>query len=105
VKRRLRFTNEAEARLCAPAADSSKKGLHKQILKTLGLLELNTRHPGLHTHEYQSLIGANGERVWEAYAQNETPGAYRVFFDYGPDEGSGKKRVAILTIISITPHP
>jgi hypothetical protein len=81
------------------------KGLHKQVLKTLGLLELNTRHPGLHSHEYQSLTGANGERVWKAYAQNETHGAFRVFFHYGPDEGSGKKRIAVLTIVAITSHP
>lgn len=105
MQRPLRFTREAEAQLRAMGADHSRKGLHKQVLKTLGLLELNTRHPRLHTHEYQSLAGANGERVWEAYAQNEAPGAYRVFFHYGPDEGSGKKRVSILTIVSIKPHP
>jgi len=55
-----------------------------------GLLEINPRHPGLHTHEFSSLAGPDGERIWEAYAQNNTPGAYRVFFHYGPDEGSGK---------------
>src|SRR5471030_1529635 len=105
VQRQLRFTPEAAARLQALAKDASKKGLHKQVLKTLGLLELNPRHPGLHTHEYHSLLGAKGERVWEAYAQNQTPGAYRVFFHYGPDEGLGKKRIPILTIVAITPHP
>ena len=105
MKRPLRFTNEAEALLRALGADSSKKGIHRQVLKTLGLLELNTRHPGLHTHEYQSLTGANGGRIWEAYVQNETPGAFRVFFHYGPDEGAGARRIAVLTIVSITPHP
>lgn len=105
MQRQLRFTHEAETHLLALGADSSMKGLHKQVLKTLGLLELNTRHPGLHSHEYQSLTGANGERVWKAYAQNETHGAFRVFFHYGPDEGSGKKRIAVLTIVAITSHP
>jgi hypothetical protein len=105
MQRQLRFTNEAAGQLQAIATDPAKKGLHKQVLKTLGLLELNTRHPGLNTHEYQSLVGANSERVWEAYAQNQTPGAYRVFFHYGPDDGSGKKRIRILTVIAITPHP
>jgi len=28
-------------------ADAAKKGLSKQLLKTLGLLEVNPRHPGL----------------------------------------------------------
>ncbi len=105
MQRELRFTNEACAQLRALGADIHKKGLHRQVLKTLGLLEANTRHPGLHTHEYESLTGANGERVWEAYAQNATPGAYHVFFHYGPDEGTDRRRTAILTVISITRHP
>jgi hypothetical protein len=105
MQRQLRFTDEAETQLRALAADPGKQGVHRQVLKTLGLLELNPRHPGLKTHEFQSVLGANGERVWEAYAQNQTPGAYRVFFHYGPDEGSGMKRMPILTIVAITPHP
>ena len=105
MQRQLRFTDEADAQLKALASDAAQKGLHKQVLKTLGLREINTRHPGLHTHEYQSFVGPNGERVWEAYAQNQTPGAYRVFFHYGPDEGSAKKRIPVLTILAITPHP
>jgi len=105
VQRQLRFADESDGQLRALAADPAKRGLHKQVLKTLGLLELNSRHPGLKTHEYHSLEGMKGERVWEAYAQNKTPGAYRVFFNYGPDEVSGKERIPIVTIIAITPHP
>ena len=105
MKRQLRFTYEAEAQLNGLGANPSKKSLHKQVLKTLGLLELDTRHRGLHTHEYKSMTGARGERLWEAYAQNDTPGAYRVFFHYGPDEGQGRKRIAVITIVTITPHP
>lgn len=58
----------------------------------------------LQTHEYDSLVACNGERVWEAYAQNKTPGTYRMFFHYGPEVGFGKRRVPLLTIIAITPH-
>jgi hypothetical protein len=105
VQRQLRFTHEAAGQLQQLAADPANKGLHKQVLKTLGRLETNPRHPGLRTHEFQSLKGLNGERVWEAYAQNQTPDAYRVFFHYGPDEEAGNKRIPILTIIAITPHP
>ena len=39
-----------------------------------------------------------GQPVFEAYAQNRTPGAYRVFWCYGPAAGD-------ITIIAITPHP
>jgi hypothetical protein len=105
VQRQLRFTEEADQQLTALEKDPAKKGLLKQVRKTLGLLEANTTHPSLNTHEYHSLVGANGERVWEAYAQNNTPGAYRVFFHYGPDEMVGRKRAPVLTILAITPHP
>ena len=40
----------------------------------------------------------NGEKVFEAYAQQRTPGAYRVFWYYGPERG-------MITIVAITPHP
>jgi hypothetical protein len=105
VQRQLRFTDESAGQLKVLATDPARRGIYKQVLKTLGLLELNIRHPGLNTHEYQSLEGLKGERVWEAYAQNQTPGAYRVFFHYGPDQGSGKRRVPVVTIVAITPHP
>lgn len=73
--------------------------------KTLGLIETNLRHPSLQTHGFHSLHGPKGEDVFEAYVQNRTPGAYRVFFYYGPDHVEGKKRVPVLTIVAITPHP
>ena len=105
MQRQLRFTREAAGQLEALKLNLSKSRLNRQVLKTLGLLELNPRHSGLRTHEYDSIAGLGGKRVWEAYAQNRTPGAYRVFFHYGPDLVSGKKRIAVLTIVAITPHP
>lgn len=105
MQRQLRFTDEAAGQLRSLEKAPAKQGLYKQVLKTLGLLEVNTSHPGLNTHEFSSLRGVNGERVWEAYAQNRTSGAYRVFFHYGPDEKKGAQRVPVLTIVAITPHP
>ncbi len=66
--------------------------------KTLGLLESNIRHPSLHTHEYSKLKGPNGEKVFEAYAENRTPAAFRVFWFYGPEKDQ-------ITVVAITPHP
>lgn len=77
----------------------------KQVKKALGYLEANPRHPSLYTHEFTSLKGARGEKIFEAYAQNKTPGAYRIFWHYGPDIISGKKRTAVITIIAIVAHP
>ena len=105
MNRELRFTPEAEANLKALESSPAKSGTLKQVRKTLGLLETNIRHRSLKTHAYFSLYGPDGEQVLEAYAQNRTPGAYRIFFYYGPDRVIGKKRIAVLTIVAITPHP
>jgi hypothetical protein len=70
----------------------------KAVRKALALLENNPRHPGLKTHKYSSMMAESGEDVFEAYAENNTPGAYRIFWHYG----LGKD---VITIIAITPHP
>ncbi len=95
----------AEASLAArrkkeKAKSSKEEGLFKQVHKTLSLLLSNPKHPGLQTHEYHTLPHpyAAKEKVFEAYAQNQTPGAYRVFWCYGP----GKQQI---TVLAITSHP
>jgi hypothetical protein len=105
MNRELHFTPEALRNLADLEKSAAKRGTLKQVRKTLGLLETNLRHPSLNTHPYRSLHGPAGEEVYEAYAQNDTPGAYRVFFMYGPDRKEGTKRIGVLTIIAITPHP
>lgn len=79
---------------------SPDEGLFKQVAKTVNLLRQNPRHPGLNTHEYDSIANPydKKKKVFEAYAQNKTSGAYRVFWCYGPNEKE-------LTIIAVTPHP
>jgi hypothetical protein len=79
---------------------SKQEGLFKQVHKAIGLLKSNPKHPGLQTHEFTSIPHpfSPNEKVFEAYAQNQTPGAYRIFWCYGP----GVKEI---TIIAITPHP
>ncbi|MGB8698583.1 MAG: hypothetical protein WCD18_04135 [Thermosynechococcaceae cyanobacterium] len=93
---RLKFTREAKAALAQLAKVDPKK--HKKVLKTLGLMETNLRHPGLKTHKYDSLKGPNNADVFEAYVENRTPGAYRVFWCYGPNSDE-------ITILAITLHP
>lgn len=105
MNRGLRFTPEARRNLADLEKNPAKGGTLKQVRKTLGLLETNLRHPSLKTHPFRSLQGPEGEEVFEAYVQNRTPGAYRVFFMYGPDRMEGKKRIPVMTIIAITSHP
>ena len=82
------------------AKASKQDGPFKQVVKRFELLQANPRHPGLKTHEYHSIENPYDPdmKVFEAYVQNRTPGAYRVFWCYGPDKGE-------ITIIAITPHP
>ena len=105
MQRKLKFTPTAEAQLGALENAPAHAALLGQVRKALGYLEIDPHHPGLQTHEFTSLRGANGEKVFEAYSQNNNPGAYRIFWHYGPDEFKGKKRTATLTIVAITPHP
>jgi hypothetical protein len=104
--RELRFTFEADRQLTIIESDPSLKDVRKQVRKTLRYLETNLRSKSLQTHEYQSLTRRYGIKVFEAYVQQKTPGAYRVFWHYGPDEiDKDGKRIPIITIIAITRHP
>ncbi len=94
----LIFTPQADSDLREIENDPSKKDILKVVRKTLGFMETNLRHPSLNTHEFTSLKGPSGEKVFEAYPQQKTPTAYRIFWYYGPD----RKQI---TIVAITPHP
>jgi hypothetical protein len=94
----LIFTPQADSDLREIENDPSKKDILKAVRKTLGFIETNLRHPSLNTHEFTSLKGPKGEKVFEAYVQHKTPAAYRIFWYYGPD----RKQI---TIVAITPHP
>lgn len=94
----VKLNEDAVADLEALKKDKSKARILKDVVKALNLMESNLRHPSLNTHEYQGLTGPAGEKLFEAYAQQKTPGAYRIFWHYGP----GKETV---TVIAIIPHP
>jgi len=94
----LLFTEQASHTFDVLATSTSLHKRFKAVRKALGFLETNPRHPGLNTHKFTSLSGPNGEEIFEAYAENNTPCAYRIFWYYGPS----KKQI---TILAITPHP
>jgi hypothetical protein len=98
MKFELIFTEHANEQLDELEVARDKKSVLKAVNKILGFMEANLRHPSLHTHKYDEMVGPNGEDVFESYAQNRTPGAYRIFWHYGP----GKKKI---TILEICPHP
>jgi mRNA-degrading endonuclease RelE of RelBE toxin-antitoxin system len=94
----LKFTPTARKQLKKLEQDKGLEKRLKAVRKTLALLETNLHHPSLNIHDYASLKGARGEKVFEAYAESRTPAAYRVFWHYGPAKGE-------ITVLAITPHP
>lgn len=92
------LTDEAKEHLNRLKTDKGLAKRYSAVKKAIQFLSQSPRHPGLRTHEYTSLKGPKGEKVFEAYAEQSTPAAYRVFWYYGP----GNKEI---TVIAITPHP
>ena len=91
-------TDEAREQFSTLQADKGLVKRYKAVKKALLFLSQNPRHPGLRTHEFTTLKGPKGEKIFEAYAEQSTPAAYRIFWYYGPDKSQ-------ITIVSITPHP
>jgi len=94
----LVFTAQANSDLDSLECNPHLRKRLKAVRKALGYLEKNPRHPSLNTHKYDSIQGVNDEEIFEAYAENNTPAAYRIFWHYGPEK-------RIITIVAITPHP
>ena len=96
----LVFTRSAQEEWERLERSPRHTGLVKQIEKTLGFLQTNPRHPSLQTHLFHSLAHPYDprEKVFEAYVQQHTPAAYRLFWCYGPEKGQ-------ITVLAITPHP
>jgi len=94
----LVYTDEA-LRVLDDRAKPAYAAKLKKAKKTLRLLrDVGPGHPGLNSHKYQSLTGPNGEDVWESYIENRTPGAWRIWWLYGPPPDT-------LTILTLGPHP
>jgi hypothetical protein len=94
----IEWTQEAENTYKILKDNASQLQRYKAVKKTIQFLAENPRHNSLQTHEFSSLEGPNGEKVFEAYAEQNTSAAYRVFWYYGPIKGK-------ITIFTITPHP
>jgi len=105
MRRKIKFTPTADRQYTALENSLANAALFVQVRKAIGYLEIDPHHPGLNAHAFTSLSGASGEKVFEAYAQNNAPGACRIFWRYGSDEVKGKNRIQVITILAITRHP
>lgn len=92
------LTDQARQQLGELREDRALQKRYKAVTKAIRFLAADPRHNSLQTHEFTSLKGPGGEKVFEAYAEQSTPAAYRIFWYYGPEKSQ-------ITLIAITPHP
>jgi hypothetical protein len=94
----LNYSDLAKEELINLKKETHLKKRFKAVTNVLKKLADNPKHPSLQTHPFASIYGPNGEKVFEAYAENNTPGAYRILFYYGRVRGE-------IDILMIIPHP
>lgn len=94
---KILFSLESEEQYNDLCKNSSKEKQRKAVQKALSYLAVNPKHPSLNTHKFQSFKTYEDDEIFEAYAENKTPGAYRIFWHYGPEKGE-------ITVVAITPH-
>ena len=92
------LTDEAKNQLERLKKDKGLEKRYNAVKKAMRFLSENPRHKSLKTHEFTSFTGPNGEKIFEAYAEQSKPAAYRIFWYYGPGRNQ-------MTILAITPHP
>ena len=95
---KIRFTEEADDQFLNLNSQKIRKYNLKPSGKALAYMNANLRHPSLKTHKFDDMESPFEGDVFESYVQNKTPGAYRIFWTYGPGR-------AEITILAITPHP
>jgi hypothetical protein len=78
--------------------DKDEEKLFKKLVKALGFLSSNPKHNSLASHEITELSRKYGIRIFQSYLENNTPGAGRLFWAYGPEQGD-------ITVLAIEPHP
>jgi hypothetical protein len=96
---KLLYNPPAVAELTKLTLDGSLKGRERAVKKALAHLEQNPRHPGLHTHKMKGQRCPHDGDLWQAYAENKRPGAYRITFCYPPGVPD------TILIVDIMVHP
>lgn len=78
--------------------NKDEEKLFKKLVKALGYLAADPRHNSLASHEITDLSRKYGIKIFQSYLENNTPGAGRLFWTYGPEKGD-------ITVLAIEPHP
>lgn len=97
-KFKLQITDAARAQIKSVSQNPAQAGLEFQLKAAITKLAHDPKFKGLNSHKYDSLNERYGKEVWESYVQNNTPGAWRLFWVYGPEKNE-------ITVVLATPHP
>ena len=89
---------DLSARKLSGGLDKDEEKFFKKLVKALGFLGSNPKHNSLSSHEITDLSRKYGIRIFQSYLENNTPGAGRIFWAYGPEQGD-------ITVLAIEPHP
>jgi mRNA-degrading endonuclease RelE of RelBE toxin-antitoxin system len=93
----LQYSPSATAELSRLAVNHVQDGRQAAVLKALGNLQVNPKYPSLQTHIFQGSLCPHKRELYEAYAENHRPGAYRIFFCYQPNR--------TIYVVDIMQHP
>lgn len=75
-----------------------EKHLQSRFIKTLDQLKTNPRYPSLNSHRIADLTDELGYIVWQSDMENNTSGALRMFWRYGPEDGE-------ISVVGVSSHP
>ncbi len=103
IKYRLTFSPYANRQLKEFLTNAALADRKAAVLRTLHRLRENPREGSLRSKKYSpnrttaKFIGREND-LWESYVENNTPGALRVFWYYGPGDEE-------IIIVAIMKHP
>jgi hypothetical protein len=92
---RIQFSPYALENLAELTTDASKL---KKVVRAIYRVSQDPRYGSLNSHKFDGMTGEKGEEVWESYVENHTPGAYRIYWYYGPTELG-------ISVVAILKHP
>lgn len=104
---KLRFSEEADEALTRlEKGGKATEAKLRKVRKALAFLQADPRYPGLNSHPYENFPGLPGGKVWDSYVENQTPGAWRIYWRYGPNERNQAtgEDIAVITVLKISPH-
>ncbi|MFW5697851.1 MAG: hypothetical protein ACOCX1_04765 [Fimbriimonadaceae bacterium] len=93
---RLFLTAEAEEDLAWIEKHDERK--LKKVRKALANLQVDPSYPALRSKKLRNMAGPHRLDLHQSYVENRTPGAWRGFWVYGPEEGS-------ITVTATIKHP